>query len=145
MSRVATGSETGEGGGWGQPVVLVAEDDPAFRRLIASVLADAGYEVIEAADGMALLALIESTLTRRRGRADSFLVVTDVRMPGLGGLDVLAILRCANWATPVILITAFGDEMTHAEGRELGAAAVFDKPFNIDELRRAVLEMLPPA
>ena len=142
---MAVGRQRAEGGGRGQSVVLVAEDDPAFRRLIASVLADAGYEVLEAADGVALLALIESTLTRRRGRADSFLVVADIRMPGLGGLDVLAILRCANWATPVILITAFGDDMTHAEGRELGAAAVFDKPFNIDELRSAVLEMLPPA
>ena len=65
-------------------------------------------------------------------------------MPGLTGLDVLAILRCANWATPVILITAFGDEATHAEGRELGAVAVFDKPFNVDALRATVLETIPP-
>jgi len=125
-------------------LVLLAEDDPAFRRLIASVLADDGYEVLEAEDGVALLANIESTLTLRRERAESFLVVADVRMPGLSGLDVLAILRCANRATPVILITAFGDEATHAEGRELGAAAVFDKPFSLDALRAMVLETMPP-
>ena len=124
--------------------MLLAEDDPAFRRLIASVLADEGYEVVEAADGLALLAHIETTLAARREPADSFLVVADIRMPGLTGLDVLAILRCANWRTPVILITAFGDEATHAEGRELGAAAVIDKPFNVQDLRAAVVETMPP-
>ena len=83
---------------------------------------------------------------RGRGCGQSIfdIVISDVRMPGLTGLDVLAILRCANWATPVILITAFGDEATHAEGRELGAVAVFDKPFNVEQLRAAVLETMPP-
>ena len=126
------------------PLVLLAEDDEAFRRLLASVLEQEGYEVVEARDGLALLASIEDTLTVRRERPESFLVVADVRMPGLTGLDVLAILRCANWRTPVILITAFGDEATHAEGRELGAVAVFDKPFNVEQLRAAVLETMPP-
>ena len=130
------------GTGGRRRLVLLAEDDPAFRRLVASVLEEEGYEVLEAADGVALLANIETTL--RRQRADSFLIVADIRMPGLTGLDVLAALRCANWATPVILITAFGDEATHAEGRELGAAAVFDKPFNVEELRTAVVETMPP-
>jgi DNA-binding response OmpR family regulator len=125
-------------------LVLLAEDDAAFRRLIASVLREDGYEVLEAEDGVALLANIEATLTLRRERADTFLVVADIRMPGLTGLDVLAILRCANSTTPVILITAFGDEATHVEGRELGAVAVFDKPFNVEELRSAVVETMPP-
>ena len=124
--------------------MLLAEDDPAFRLLIASVLEQEGYEVVEAADGVALLANIEATLALRRERADSFLIVADIRMPGLTGLDVLAILRCANRATPVILITAFGDEATHAEGHELGAAAVLDKPFNVEELRSKVVETMPP-
>ncbi len=125
-------------------LVLLAEDDLPFRRLIASVLEEDGYEVLEAGDGLGLLANIEATLTVRREQAESFLVVADVRMPGLSGLDVLAILRCANWRTPVILITAFGDEATHAEGRELGAAAVFDKPFDVDQLRSVILEAIPP-
>src|SRR5690242_8054084 len=127
-----------------RPLVLLAEDDAEFRRLLASVLAEDGYEVVEAEDGLALLATIEHTLTIRRERADAFLVVADVRMPGLTGLDVLAILRCANWRTPVILITAFGDEATHAEGRDLGAVAVFDKPFDVERLRAAVLDAMPP-
>ena len=127
-----------------RPLVLLAEDDAPFRRLIASVLAEDGYEVLEAGDGLGLLANIETTLGVRGERAESFLVVADVRMPGLSGLDVLAILRCADWNTPVILITAFGDEATHAEGRDLGALAVFDKPFGVDLLRSAVREAMPP-
>jgi len=127
-----------------RPLVLLAEDDAEFRHLLASLLAEDGCEVVEAEDGLALLASIENTLTVRRERPDAFLVVADVRMPGLTGLDVLAILRCAKWPTPVILITAFGDEATHAEGHELGAAAVFDKPFNVDELRATVRETIAP-
>ncbi len=127
-----------------QPLVILAEDDSAFRRLLASVLEQEGYEVLEAQDGLALLASIEDTLTIRRERPDGFLVVADVRMPGLTGLDVLAILRCANWRTPVILITAFGDDATHAEGVELGAVAVLDKPFNVEELKAMVMETVPP-
>jgi DNA-binding response OmpR family regulator len=126
----------------GHRVVLLAEDDQAFRELLASVLVEDGYEVVEAADGVSLLAKIESILTARDTAPERFLVVADVRMPGLSGLDVLAILRCANWRTPVILITAFGDDATHAEGRELGAAAVFDKPFDIHALRAAVAEAI---
>ena len=125
-------------------LVLLAEDDAAFRRLLASVLEADGYEVVEAADGLALLAEVETTLSLRRARAGDFLIVADVCMPGLSGLDVLAILRCANWETPVVLITAFGDDATHAEGRELGAVTVLDKPFAVDTLRAAVLEALPP-
>ena len=127
------------------PLVILAEDDTEFRRLLASVLQQEGYEVVEAPDGLSLLATIENTLTVRRERPDAFLVVADVRMPGLSGLDVLAILRCASWRTPVILITAFGDEATHAEGRELGAVAVFDKPFDVDALRMRVMETMPPS
>ena len=127
------------------PLVLLAEDDADFRHLLASVLEEDGYEVVQAGDGLALLASIENTLTVRRERPDAFLVVADVRMPGLTGLDVLAILRCANWATPVILITAFGDEATHSEGHELGVVAMFDKPFNVHELRATVLETIPPS
>jgi DNA-binding response OmpR family regulator len=57
----------------------------------------------------------------------------------LTGLDVLTELRWDDWAIPVILITAFGDEDTHAEGERLGAAAVFNKPFDIDSLCKAAM------
>ena len=64
-------------------------------------------------------------------------MITDINMPTLTGLDVLTELRWDDWSVPVILITAFGDEQTHGEGARLGAAMVFNKPFELDELRRA--------
>lgn len=124
--------------------VLVAEDDPSLRRLIAAVLRDAGYEVVEAQDGVQLLEQIERQLAGQRARSDSFVVVTDVNMPGLTGLDVLAILRCAFARTPVVLITAFGDAETRSEARDLGAVTVLDKPFDVNVLRAVVEEAALP-
>jgi CheY-like chemotaxis protein len=118
--------------------ILVAEDDASLRRLIAHTLAGDGYDVLEAGDGLELLDRIESILAARSGRADTLVVVADINMPGLTGLDVLAILRCTFAAMPVVLITAFGDQETLSEARELGAAAVLDKPFDLDRLREIV-------
>ena len=119
--------------------VLVAEDDPDMRRLIAAVLRAAGHKVVEARHGMDILDRLEGTIWSER--ADLFdVIVSDVSMPGLSGLDVLAALRCARWTTPVVLITAFGDAETRAEALSLGAAAFLDKPLDPDELRAAVLE-----
>ena len=119
--------------------VLVAEDDPDMRRLIATLLRMAGHKVAEAHDGMEILDRIESTIWKER--PDLFdVIVSDVNMPGLSGLDVLAALRCAYWTTPVVLITAFGDEETRAEAKALGAAAFLDKPVDPEELRNAVMQ-----
>jgi len=113
--------------------VLLAEDSTEMRRLIASALRAEGYDVTEAGDGMQLLDLIEAAA--RQGAPGRYAaVVSDIRMPWLTGMDVMAVLDAAAWSTPVILITAFGDEETHAEGRQLGAAAVLDKPFEMDVL-----------
>jgi CheY-like chemotaxis protein len=144
-TRPETGSERGAArpaphASGGRRQVLVAEDDPSLRRLIVTVLRDAGYDVVEAADGPELLERIEA-LAKRQVPSDAFVVVSDVKMPGLTGLDVLAILRCASARTPVVLITAFGDAETHAEARELGAVRVLDKPFDLDVLRAVVGEV----
>jgi DNA-binding response OmpR family regulator len=96
--------------------------------------------VIEARDGQELLLAIERL---KAGSVRPAMVVSDVRMPGYSGLDLLAILRCASWTLPVVLITAFGDEDTHAEARELGAIAVLDKPFDLDDLRAVVRAAAP--
>jgi len=121
--------------------VLLAEDDGPLRDLLAEVLRADGHEVVEARDGVELLAHIENALVRRWQRADAFVIVADIHMPGFGGLDVLAMLRVANCATPVILITGFGDDEVRDEARELGAVAVLDKPFALDALRAAVQEI----
>lgn len=117
--------------------VLVAEDDPDMRRLVATLLRMAGHKVIEASDGTDVVDRLESTIWREHPELID-VIVSDVEMPGLSGLDVLATLRCSNRTTPVVLITAFGNESIRAEARELGAAAVLDKPLDPDALKAAV-------
>ena len=117
--------------------VLVAEDDAALRDLLVSALSDDGYEVIEARDGVDLLRQL-ANLDSDGTDLPVDVVVSDVRMPGTSGLEALTILRRFSRSLPVVLITAFGDIATHAEAERLGAAAVFDKPFDIDALRATV-------
>jgi DNA-binding response OmpR family regulator len=65
------------------------------------------------------------------------LILTDVHMPGCSGLDVIEVLRDADWKTPVIVMTAFGDDETRARAEQLGAV-MLEKPFRLDSLRAAV-------
>ncbi len=122
--------------------VLLAEDDPAMRSMIAFALRRDGYEVCEVKDGNQLLKRLADRMLRPTWDVD--LVISDIRMPGKTGLDVLAGLRKADWSMPVILITAFGDEAVHDEAKRLGAATVINKPFDLDELRHAVQSAVPP-
>jgi two-component system response regulator PilR (NtrC family) len=117
--------------------ILVAEDDPDMRALVAAVLRQSGYRVVEASDGTEILDRIESTIWS--ARPDQFgAIVSDINMPGLSGLDVLAALRCTYWDTPVVLMTAFGDDDARDEANGLGAVAVLDKPLKMEELKIAV-------
>ena len=121
--------------------ILVAEDDIAMRRLVARALRSTGYRVVEAADGAEVLERIESTIWRDRHDLIGA-IVADMNMPALTGLDVLAALRGAEVDTPFILITAFGDAMIRREAISLGAAAVFDKPFDLSRLERALRQAM---
>ena len=100
-----------------------------------------GYDVAEANDGGRLLVNIAAQCRTPERRMD--LLVSDIRMPVLSGLEILRGLREARWLTPVVLMTAFGDAKTRAEAEVLGAV-LFDKPFEIDDLRTAVTTLLGP-
>lgn len=115
--------------------ILLAEDDTELRRLIAHALREAGHAVVEAGNGFELLDRIEAAIAwGEPARPPISLIISDVRMPGMTGIDVLGVLRCAYWATPVILMSAFADATLRGEAWELGAAAVLAKPFAIEEL-----------
>lgn len=117
--------------------VLVAEDDDAFRRLLASTLRRDGFEVVEARNGRELVDHVAALVQRTAEPFD--VIISDIRMPVMTGIDALAGLRAADWSTPVILITAFGDETTRAEAMQLGAGAFFAKPFDLADLRTTAL------
>ena len=115
--------------------LVLAEDDAEMRHLLASALREDQYEVVEVADGRDLLDRLDAFI-RRGDPVD--LVITDVRMPRISGLQALRFLKQAGFRAPVILITAFGDHGTHVDACLLGAEAVLDKPFELDELRTAI-------
>ena len=130
----------------GPTSVLLAEDDPEMRRMLSARLRRWGLSVIEAEDGTHLAALIDSLVVRRSATAPFTidLVISDVRMPGASGLEILSLLRAHDPMIPVILMTAFGGADLHAEAERLGADAVFDKPFDIDDLCTAVVNLVSP-
>jgi DNA-binding NtrC family response regulator len=119
--------------------VIVAEDDEEMRKLLAWSLRREGYEIVEADDGLQLLARIMSA---HRDGVPVDLVISDVRMPGFTGLDVLERLQRSGHREPFILITGFGDRYTHAEADRLGAWAVLDKPFDFDHLREVARTLI---
>lgn len=135
------GNDEGEGARGRSPgasglTILLAEDDEAMRRFLYDELSADGNVVVTACDGIEVLETLGGVSKLPFLPPD--VMVMDVRMPGYSGLHVLAALRSAQWSTPVILITAFGDERVHEEGTRLGAVAVFDKPLDIDDLRTAL-------
>lgn len=125
--------------------VLLAEDDPVMRGLLAWTLRRDGYEVTEAQDGVEAVAhVLASWSSGVAGQRPFDLIIVDVRMPGWTGLDVLAITRIASQPARVIVITAFGSDETHKQAHRLGAVAVFDKPFDFDDLRSVVSALMLP-
>lgn len=120
--------------------VLLAEDDREMQDMVASALRRDGYDVVTARDGGELLLRLASSAVRDADETYD-LVVSDVRMPVCSGLHVLEALRRAQSSMPVILMTAFGDDATRAVVEGYGGV-LFDKPFDLDDLRTAVLHLL---
>jgi len=111
--------------------VLLAEDDREMRHLLAWALRQSGYHVTEVEDGVEL---IDQVATSRAAGCDIDLVITDVRMPQVGGLEALGWLQEVGSTVPAVVVTGFGDRRLHEEAKRLGAWAVLDKPFDLDEL-----------
>ncbi|MBN1609370.1 MAG: response regulator [Polyangiaceae bacterium] len=119
--------------------IVVADDDAAFRRLLGQTLRQDGHEVVEARDGAELLRCLSEPPLAAPMSPAADLVITDICMPGLSGLEALAALEHADCLPPFIVMTAFGSSERDEQARALGAAAVFEKPFSIERLRRTVI------
>lgn len=123
------------------PHVLLAEDDGPMREMLAGLLRDDGYEVTEVDSGAQLIRALELA---GASKLQVELVITDVRMPGFSGLEVLEYMRFTGWSVPVIVMTSAGDERTHAEARDLDASEVLDMPFEVATFKAAITPILPP-
>lgn len=114
--------------------VLLVEDDRTLRIGLTDALASEGHTVVAAADGH------EARAQLREQRYD--LVVLDVMLPGPSGLELLRELRTRDGDTPVLLLTARGEEGDKVLGLELGADDYVTKPFSLRELLARVKAML---
>ncbi len=110
--------------------ILIVEDEPTTSWALAEGLSDDGFTIdtFRSAE--------EALVWLREGTSD--IVISDLRLPGMSGLDLARKLRRGRNAQPVILVTAYGTPETLAQLREAGVVEVFTKPFQIDALRRAV-------
>jgi PAS domain S-box-containing protein len=120
----------------GTETVLLVEDDTAVRSVVERVLSSAGYEVLAASDG-------EEALVLSRAHAGTIhLLVTDVVMPRLGGMQVAATLRVERAGIKVIFISGYSEDGAVRLGSMGPGVAYITKPFSIANLARRVREVL---
>ena len=132
----------GEAKGRAPARILVAEDDPDLRAVICLALSQAGFDVVEAADGAGLIDRMATSLDVD-GTLDQYdVIVSDIQMPSYTALDVLAGAQRLVTRTPMLLITAFDDRRLRERALQLGAAAVLLKPVDMDELCLEVCRLL---
>lgn len=110
--------------------VLVVDDQNGIRVLLMEVFNSEGYETYQAANGKMALEIV---------RCESpDLVLLDMKIPGMDGLEILKHIKEVNPDIKVIMMTAYGELDMIKEATELGALMHFTKPFDIDEMRAAV-------
>jgi len=112
--------------------VLIVEDEEKLRRVLELQLRSAGFEVEQAGSAEEALKLAD--------RAE--LILTDLRLPGMDGLQLLALLRRQNNETPVLVMTAYGTIETAVEAMKAGAADFLPKPFSLDHLMTVIRKAL---
>ncbi len=95
---------------------------------------EAGFEADSAANGLEAFRKIEDKIFD--------LIISDIRMPGLTGFDILPRMKKVQPKAPIILITAFGSEETHRKSLERGASAYLEKPIRFDRLRALMDEII---
>ncbi len=119
-------------------VILAVDDSPSMRQMVGQTLRAAGYDVIEAADGVEALELA-------KGRVVD-VVITDVNMPNMDGITLVAQLRAlpSYRLVPLLLLTTESSPERKAQGKQAGATGWMVKPFNPDQLLATLARVLGP-
>jgi two-component system response regulator HydG len=116
------------------PNILVVDDEPAHRQMLDAVLSAEGYTVAQAADGLDAVASVEKQFFD--------LVLMDIRMANLNGLEALETLKAVSPGIAVIMMTAYASVATAVEALKAGAADYLTKPVDIEELKILVAKTL---
>lgn len=114
--------------------ILIVEDEQSLRDLLSIMLKRAGYDVVVASDGAQAIALLEKELFD--------LVITDLKMPNAGGLEVLRAVKEVSPDTVVLLITAYASAESAVEAMKLGAYDYLSKPFDVEQVQLIVRNAL---
>jgi len=112
------------------PAILIVEDEAKMRRLLELNLGDDGFTTHSAEDAETGLKLL------RENSID--LVLTDLKLPGMNGLEFLQTIKRQNAALPVVVMTAFGSVETAVEAMKAGASDYVLKPFSLTEMRMVI-------
>lgn len=125
------------------PGVLVVDDDRDVLDVVGEALTEHGYRVLGARDGIDAME-DRSRFVAGFGPISSVdVLITDLIMPHVSGLDLLRHVRENGWSTAVVVVSAFADHDLWAQALELGANAVLHKPFYLDELIDIVQRLAP--
>ncbi|RKN85724.1 response regulator [Paenibacillus ginsengarvi] len=116
--------------------VLIVDDQNGIRVLLVEVFSNEGYDTFQASNGKMALEIV------RKEPPD--LVLLDMKIPGMDGLDILKHIKQIDTSIKVIMMTAYGELDMIKEATDLGALTHFTKPFDIDDLRQAVNSQLRP-
>jgi DNA-binding response OmpR family regulator len=114
--------------------ILIVDDEDTLRELVRNELEHNGFEVVEAPGGAEALSYLVGN--------EVDLVILDIKMPGLGGLDVLQRIREDDLARKVIMLTGVGELKIARESLELGASDFMSKPFDMSNLLACINRVL---
>src|SRR5499427_3069325 len=112
------------------PTILIVEDEAKMRRLLELNLGDDGFKTVSAGDAETGLKMLASEAID--------LVITDLKLPGMSGLDLLQAVKEQKASLPVVVMTAFGSVETAVEAMKAGASDYVLKPFSLSEMRMVV-------
>ena len=110
--------------------ILVVDDEPMMRELLAKILGREGYRVLMAEDGMAAMEMLE--------KEDIAIVLSDLKMPRMGGLDLLKKVKNEYPGVGMVMMTSYGDTYTVKDALLLGADEYITKPFKSYEISLVV-------
>lgn len=112
--------------------ILIVDDQFGIRILLTEILQSDGYTLFQASNGMQALEIFEEH--------EPDLVLLDMKIPGMDGLEILRRIKEIKPATEVMMMTAYGELNMIKEAMRLGAQKHFIKPFDIDEVRKEIRE-----
>jgi CheY-like chemotaxis protein len=125
------------------PSVLLAEADKEVRKLLKYSLTKCGYSVIECSNGTELMSRLGTLATADKpDKVD--LIITDIHMPGISGIEIFKEIKNDGDFPPFILISASRDKVLSNQAKKSGAVSIFGNPFDVDELLVKVMKIVPP-